>query len=92
MKQIRKIIYDIKNPKNLSKSKIEEMEKDLFEFEKSCSKPKKYNDYDDNDYRGIWDVKNLFNQFDKDYYKPIKTIGGFDNKNNYIEYESKVIA
>ena len=25
----------------------------------------------------------------EDYYKPIKTISGFDDKNNYIEYESK---
>ena len=89
IKQIRKSLYDIKNPKNLSKSKIKEIEKDLLEFEKSISKPKKYYDYDDNEYRGIRDIRSLFNQFDKDYYKPIKTIGSFDNKNNYIEYESK---
>ena len=90
IKQIRKSLYDIKNPKNLSKSKIKEIEKNLLEFEKSLSKPKKYHDYDDNEYRGIRDVRSLFNQsFDKDYYKPIKTIGSFDNKNNYIEYESK---
>ena len=32
----------------------------------------------------------MFNQStDQDYYKPIKTTGVFDNKNNYIEYESK---
>ena len=34
IKQIRKCLYDIKNPKNLSKSKIKEVEKDLLEFEK----------------------------------------------------------
>ena len=34
IKQIRKSLYDIKNPKNLSKSKIKEVEKDLLEFEK----------------------------------------------------------
>ena len=33
--------------------------------------------------------RNLFNQStNKDYYKPIKTTSVFDNKNNYIEYES----
>ena len=34
---------------------------------------------------------NLFNQsIDADYYKPIRTKpNGFDNKNNYIEYESE---
>ena len=40
IKQIRKSLYDIKNPKNLSKSKIKEIEKNLLEFEKSLSKPK----------------------------------------------------
>ena len=81
IKQIRKSSYDIKNPKTFSKSKIKEIEKDLLEFEKCISKPKKYHDYDDNEYRGISDVRSLFNQFDKDYYKPIKTSSSFDNKN-----------
>ena len=32
----------------------------------------------------------LFNQsVDEDYYKPIKTTNGFDNRNNYIEHESE---
>ena len=36
------------------------------------------------------DIENLFDEFDhKDYYKLIKTKSGFDNKNNYMEYESK---
>ena len=36
------------------------------------------------------DIGSLLNQStDKDYYKPIKTTSVFDNKNNYIEYESK---
>ena len=36
------------------------------------------------------DIGSLLNQStDKDYYKPIKTTIVFDNKNNYIEYESK---
>ena len=49
----------------------------------------KYHDYDDNKYRGIRDVRRLFNQsFDKDYYKPIETISSIDDKNNYTEYES----
>ena len=44
---------------------------------------------DDNEYKGIRGVRSLFNQFDKDYYKPIKTISSFDNKSNYIEYKSE---
>ena len=31
--------------------------------------------------------KKLFDEVDKDYYKPIKTTSAFNN--NYIEYESK---
>ena len=41
------------------------------------------------EYKGIREVQDLFNQTDEDYYKPIKTTSVFDNKNNYIKYESK---
>ena len=42
------------------------------------------------EYEGIRDVGNLFNpSIDKCYYKSIETVNGFDNKNSYIEYESK---
>ena len=59
-------------------------------MEGSLSKLKKYYDYDDAEYKGIRDIGNLFNQsIDEDYYKSIKTTNGFDNKNNYIEYENK---
>ena len=74
---------------NLSKSKIKKIKNNLDELEESLSKLKKYYD-DDIEYRGIRDVGNLFNQsVDEDYHKPIKTVNVFDNKNNYIEYESK---
>ena len=68
---------------------MKEIEKNLNELEKILFKLKKYYDNDDIEYRGINDVKKLFNQTDADYYKPIKTTSVFDNKNNYIEYESK---
>ena len=69
-----------------SESKIRNIEKNLLELEESLSKLKKYYDYDDAEYKGIRDIGNLFNQsIDEDYYKPIKTTNGFDNKNNYIE-------
>ena len=75
--------------KKISESKIKKMEKNLLELEQNLSKLKKYYDYDDAEYKGIRDIGNLFNQsIDEDYYKPIKTTNGFDNKNNYIEYES----
>ena len=51
---------------------------------------KKYYDYDDVEYKEIRIVENLFNRTnDEDFYKPIRTISVFDNKINYIEYESR---
>ena len=72
--------------KNLSKSKIKEIDKNLTELKESLFKLNKY--YDDLEYIGITDIKGLFDETDEDYYKPIKT----DNSafsDNYIEYESK---
>ena len=54
----------------------------------NLSKSKKYFDYDDVEYKGIRDVKDLFDlPIDEDCYKPIITNGAFNN--NYIQYESK---
>ena len=41
MKKIRKKFYEIENKKNLSVSKVKEIEKNLYELEKSLSKLKK---------------------------------------------------
>ena len=47
-----------------------------------------YYDYDNIEYNGIRDVKDLFDlSIDEDYYKPIIIKGAFNN--NYIQYESK---
>ena len=55
MKEIRKCLYRIEN------KKLEEIEKNLLKLEKNPSKLKKYYDYDDIEYRGIRDVRNVFN-------------------------------
>ena len=79
--EVRRNRYEIENEKNLFASKINEIRRNL-------SKPKKYYDYDDIEYRGIKHVKDLFDfSIDEDYYKPIITKGVFNN--NYIQYESK---
>ena len=88
IKQIRKNLYDIKNPRILSRSKINEIEKDLIELEENLSKLNKYYNYDNIEYRRIRDIENLFGEFDDDYYKPIKTRNSAFNA-NYIEYESR---
>ena len=67
---------------------MEEIEKNLDELERNLSKTKKYYDYDDAQYRGIKDVKDLFDlSIDEDYYKPIIAKSAFNN--NYIQYESR---
>ena len=49
-----------------------------------------YDDYDDTEYKGIEDVKDLFDlSTGEEYYKPIVTNSAFNN--NYIQYESKEI-
>ena len=90
MNQIGRILYDIKNLKDLSKPKRKKIRKVLIELEESLFKLKKYYDHDDIKYKAIRDAGTLFNQStDKSYYKPIKTASVFENKNNYIEYKSK---
>ena len=74
IKQIRKNLYNIKNPRILSRSKINEIEKDLIELEESLSKLNKYYNYDNIEYKRIRDIENLFGEFDDDYYKPIKVL------------------
>ena len=67
--------------KNLSKSKIKEIEKNLTELEEKS-------EYDDSEYRGIRNVIDLFDlSIDEDYYEPILVKSAFDG--NYIQYESR---
>ena len=64
------------------------IEKNLTELEENLSKTKKYYDYDDSEYRGIRNVRDLFDlSIDEDYYEPIIVKSAFDD--NYIQYESK---
>ena len=49
-----------------------------------------YDFADDDEYRKIGSIRTLFKELDSDYYKPIRTDGGFAGRNNnYIEYTSK---
>ena len=78
----------MENEKNLFASKIKEIEKNLRELEENLFRPRKYYDYDDTGYKGIRDVKDLFDlPIDEDYYKPIITNGAIND--SYIQYESK---
>ena len=78
IKEIRRSLYEIENKINLSTQKIKEIEKNLLESGKNLSDLKKCYDYDDIEYKGIRDKRNLFNlSIDEDYCKPIKTNDAF---------------
>ena len=88
IKEIRKNLYEIENEKNPSESKIKQIERNLTELEENLSKTKKHYDYDDIEYRGIRNVRDLFDfSIDEDYYKPIIFRSAFNG--NYIQCESK---
>ena len=53
---IRRNLYEIENEKNLFESKIKEIERNLIELEENLFKPKKYYDYHDTEYKGIFDI------------------------------------
>ena len=86
--EIRRNLYEIENEKSLFESKIKGIEKNLAELEEKLSKTKKCYDCDDIEYRGIKNVKDLFDlSIDEDCYKPIIAKGAFNSI--YIQYESK---
>ena len=77
-------LYDIKNPKNLSSEKIQEIEESLFKLEERLSNFENYHPQDDLEHRNIKDIINLFNRvalneitfnqsINEDYYRPIRT-------------------
>ena len=88
IREIRRNLYEIKNKNSHCIPEIKEIEKNL-ELEKSIFKPKNYY-IDDIKYKGIKDVKNLFDlSTDEDYYKPTVINDGFNS--SYIEFEIKKI-
>ena len=49
-----------------------------------------YDFANDDEYRKIGTVRTLFNEFDRDYCKPMRTDYGFDGRqNDYMEYTSR---
>ena len=64
------------------------MKKNLTELKQNLLKSKKYYEYDDGEYRGIRNVRDLFDlSVDENYYEPILVKSAFDG--NYIQYESR---
>ena len=86
LKEIKRNLYETENKKGRPESK--KTKKYLNKLEERIYKLNKYYDYDDVKYRGIRDIKDLFDlSISEDYYKPIIVNSCFNN--NYIQYESK---
>ena len=62
--------------------------KRLNDLEKKLIELKKYHNHEDDEYRGIKDIKDLFKlSIDEGYYKPVLSKSGYNE--NYLQYESK---
>ena len=69
LKEIKNNFYNIEKTKQFNSKKTN---KRLIDLEKKLLELKKYHDHDDNEYRGIKDIKDLFKlSIDEDYYKPV---------------------
>ena len=63
---------------------------DSVDYEDLDNYDNNYDFADDDEYRKIGSIRTLFKEFDRNYYKPIRTDGGYAGiYNNYIEYVSK---
>ena len=83
IKEIRKNLYEIENEKNLSESKMKEIERNHTELEENLFKTK-----NDIEYRRIRYVRDLFDwSINEDYCKPITARSAFNS--SYIQYKSK---
>ena len=84
-KDIKRTLYNIEK-RNVVGSK--KTNKYLDELDKKIVKSDKYHDYNNYEYNGIKDIKDLFElSIDEDHYKPILVKSGYNN--NYVQYESK---
>ena len=85
LKEIKNNLFNIEKTKQFNSKKTN---KRLIDLEKMLIELKKYHDHDDNEYRGIKDIKDLFKlSIDEDYHKPVLLKSGYNN--NYVQYESK---
>ena len=84
-KDIKRNLYNIEK-RNIVGSK--KTKRYLDELDKKMLKLDKYHDYDDYEYKGIKDTKNLFKlSIDKDHCRPTLVKSGYNG--NYVQYKSK---
>ena len=85
LKEIKTNLYNIEKRKKVCTKKSNRY---LYELDKKILKLEKYHDYDDHEYKGIKDIKDLFKpSIDKDSYKPVLVKSIYNN--NFVQFESK---
>ena len=85
LKNIKANLCNIEKTKKIGPNKTS---KYLDELDKKILKLDQYRDYDDYEYKGIKNIKDLFQtSINKDHYKPKLVNSGYNN--NYVEYESR---
>ena len=81
----------IKNCENMSKEglfiALLKSEKGLAKLYNKVEENKKYPDQYHPEYKEVWNIEDLFDEINEDYYEPVKTKVAFQG--NYIEYESR---
>ena len=88
LKEIKNNLYSIEKTKQFDSKKTN---KRLNELEKKLIELKKYHNHDDEEYRGIKDIKDLFKlSINEDYYKPVLSKSGYNE--NYLQYVSNETA
>ena len=85
LKEIKTNLYNTEKRKKINSNKTN---KYLDELDKKILKLDEYHDHDDYEYKGIKNIKDLFElSIDKDHYKPVLVKSGHNN--NYLQYENK---
>ena len=87
LKDIKKNLYNIEKRKQVNSERTNKYLDEL-DKKKILKLDGYHQDYDHSEYRGIKDLRDLFElSINKDYYKPTLAKSGYNN--NYTQYESK---
>ena len=87
IEEARKNLYELRESLRFKKFHVDI---DSVDYDDLDNYDDNYDFADDDEYRKIGNIRTLFKEFDRDYYKPIRTEDDFaGRRKNYIEYKRK---
>ena len=87
IEEARKNLYELRESLRFKKFHVDI---DSVDYDDLDNYDDNYDFADDDEYRKIGSIRTLFKEFDRDYYKPIRTEDDFaGRRKNYIEYKTK---